>query len=52
MLSRNPDKFANKLVVPLWMPLSLDFVQIDVLGDVYWGRMKEILIPVFVSLLL
>ncbi|TDS17332.1 bile acid:sodium symporter family protein [Sphingobacterium paludis] len=40
------------LITPLWMQLFVDFGQIDVLGDVYWGLVKEILIPVILGLLL
>lgn len=40
------------ILTPLWMQFFLDFGQIDVFGDVYWGLIKEIIIPVFLGLLL
>ncbi|KGE16156.1 bile acid:sodium symporter family protein [Sphingobacterium deserti] len=40
------------VITPLWMQLFVDFGQIEVLGDVYWGLVKEILIPVILGLLI
>lgn len=40
------------LVTPFWMSFFLDFQSENVFGDVYWGLIKEILIPVVLGLLL
>ncbi|MBD1432438.1 bile acid:sodium symporter [Sphingobacterium sp. DN00404] len=40
------------IITPLWMQFFLDFGEIDVFGDVYWGLIKEIIIPVIAGLLL
>lgn len=40
------------ILTPLWMQFFLDFGEIDVFGDVYWGLIKEIIIPVIAGLLL
>lgn len=40
------------LITPLWMQFFLDFGEVDVLGAVYWGLVKEIIIPVILGLLL
>ena len=40
------------IITPFWMQFFLDFGEIDVLGDVYWGLIKEIIIPVVGGLLL
>lgn len=40
------------VITPLWMQFFLDFGEIDVFGDVYWGLIKEIIIPVVGGLLL
>ncbi|MGO1244462.1 MAG: bile acid:sodium symporter family protein [Sphingobacterium sp.] len=39
-------------ITPLWMQFFLDFGHVNVLMDVYWGLIKEIIIPVIVGLLL
>lgn len=38
------------VVTPFWMSLFLDFQTENVFGDVYWGLIKEILIPVALGL--
>ena len=40
------------IITPLWMQFFLDFGEVDVLGDVYWGLIKEIIIPVVLGLML
>ncbi len=40
------------IVTPLWMSLFLDFYTENVFGDVYWGLIREIIIPVILGLLL
>lgn len=40
------------IITPFWMSLFLDFHTENVFGDVYWGLIKEILIPVFLGLFL
>jgi len=40
------------IVTPLWMGLFLDFQTENVFGDVYWGLVREIIIPVVLGLLL
>lgn len=40
------------LITPLWMGLFLDFHTEHVFGDVYWGLVKEIIIPVCLGLYL
>lgn len=40
------------VVTPLLMQAFLEFEQVNVLGDVYWGLIKEIIIPVILGLLL
>jgi len=40
------------LITPLWMQFFLEFEEINVWGDVYWGLIKEIIIPVILGLLL
>lgn len=40
------------VVTPLWMQWFIDFGEMDVLGDVYWGLIKEIVIPVFFGMVL
>lgn len=40
------------IITPLWMQFFLDFGDIDVFGEVYWGLIKEIIIPVIAGLLL
>ncbi len=40
------------IVTPFWMSLFLDFQTENVFGDIYWGLIKEILIPVILGLLL
>ena len=40
------------VVTPLWMQFFLDFGDVDILNDVYWGLIKEIILPVIIGLLL
>ncbi|PVH25250.1 bile acid:sodium symporter family protein [Sphingobacterium corticibacter] len=40
------------IVTPLWMQLFLDFGEVEVLGDVYLGLFKEIILPVVLGLFL
>ncbi len=40
------------VVTPLWMSLFLDFHTENVFVDVYWGLIREIIIPVILGLLL
>jgi len=40
------------VITPLWMQLFLEVGEVDVLGDVYWGLVKEIIVPVVLGLLL
>ena len=40
------------VITPLWMQFFLDFGEIDVFGEVYWGLIKEIIIPVIAGLFL
>ncbi|MCL7986867.1 bile acid:sodium symporter [Sphingobacterium sp. lm-10] len=40
------------IVTPLWMQLFLDFGEVEVLGDVYLGLIKEIILPVILGLFL
>ncbi|MBE8712401.1 bile acid:sodium symporter family protein [Sphingobacterium hungaricum] len=40
------------IVTPLWMSLFLDFENVDILGDVYLGLIKEIIVPIILGLLL
>lgn len=40
------------VLTPLWMQFFLDFGEVDVFADVYWGLIKEIIIPVVGGLLL
>src|SRR5690606_17324768 len=40
------------IITPLWMSLFLDFQTENVFGDVYWGLIREIIIPVILGLLL
>lgn len=37
------------VVTPLWMELFMDFGDVDILGHVYWGLTKEIIIPVLLG---
>lgn len=40
------------LITPFWMSLFLDFQTAHVFEDVYWGLIKEIIIPVILGLIL
>lgn len=40
------------VITPLWMQFFLDFGEVDVFADVYWGLIKEIILPVILGLLL
>lgn len=40
------------VVTPLWMGFFMDFGDVDILGHVYWGLIKEIIIPVVLGLFL
>ncbi|PRD56370.1 bile acid:sodium symporter family protein [Sphingobacterium gobiense] len=40
------------VITPLWMQFFLSFEEVDVVGDVYWGLIKEIIIPVIAGLVL
>lgn len=40
------------IITPLWMSLFLDFQTENVFVDVYWGLVKEIIIPVILGLFL
>ncbi len=40
------------IVTPLWMSLFLDFHTENVFMDIYWGLIREIIIPVILGLLL
>lgn len=40
------------LLTPIWMALFLDFQTENVFGEVYWGLIREIIIPVVLGLIL
>ena len=40
------------VITPIWMSLFLDFKTENVFGDVYWGLIQEIIIPVILGLFL
>lgn len=40
------------IITPLWMQLFISVGEVNVLGDVYWGLIREIILPVILGLLL
>lgn len=40
------------VITPLWMQFFLEFGELNVFKDVYWGLIREIIIPVFLGMIL
>lgn len=40
------------IITPLWMRFFLDFGSVNVFAEIYWGLIKEIILPVIFGLLL
>lgn len=40
------------IITPVWMQFFLDFGDVNVFAEIYWGLIKEIILPVILGLLL
>lgn len=40
------------IITPLWMQFFLDFKDVSVFTEIYWGLIKEIILPIILGLLL